>query len=348
MEIENLERKFRSLWKQNLPFVFFQYPNSSVVNLYHQGTTRLHSKNQLDFEGFAFNPFNLKSQNIYIPKENHSSYKLDEIKTPEIYNLKNLIVTTEEKSSFIKLVKSAKDHLIRHNIPKIVVSKSFMVPLKKTCWDIYSNLIKLYPGTFKYFWSHPKMGSWFGASPELFLEYFDGTYKTVALAATQKWNPKKEIQWSQKEKEEQHLVQQQIIDDLRQGLNVESLLKNETINHRVGNLIHLSTSFQFKADRNQANKICKKLHPTSAVAGRPKKKVLEFISCQEKYDRSFYTGFYGPVMRNSITLYVNLRCAQIIDNEIIIYVGAGITEKSNPELEWSEIRAKAQAILRVL
>ena len=348
MEIKNLERKFRSLWKENLPFVFFQYPNSSVVNLYHQGTTRLHSKNRLNFEGFTFNPFKLKSQNIYIPNENHLSYRLDELKTPEIYSLQNLMVTTEEKNSFIKLVKSAKDHLIRQNIPKIVVSKSFMVPLKKPCWEIYRNLITLYPETFKYFWSHPKIGSWFGASPELFLEYFNGKYKTVALAATQKWNPKKEIRWSQKEKEEQHLVQQQIIDDLTKGLNVESLLKNETINQKVGNLVHLSTSFQFEANRNKADKICKELHPSSAVAGRPKKKVLEFIRCQEKHDRSFYTGFYGPIMQNGITLYVNLRCAQIIDNEIIIYVGAGITEKSNPELEWLEILAKAQAILRVL
>lgn len=348
MEIESLERKFKELLKENLPFVFFQHPNTSVVSLYHQATTKLHSKNQLDFDGFAFNSFNFNSQNIYIPKENHTLYRLNESRAPEVYNQKDLRTTTKEKVNFIELVKSAKDFIERNNTPKIVVSKCFTVPLRKSCWNIYSCIINLYPETFKYFWSHPKLGLWFGASPELFLEYYDGIYKTVALAGTQKWDPKKKLMWHKKEKEEQLLVQQQIIDDLTENLDVVSLLKNETMNQRAGNLVHLSTNFQFRADRNQADQICRELHPTSAVAGRPKKKVLEFISFHEKYNRSFYTGYYGPITHNTITLYVNLRCAQIIDNEVLIYVGAGITEKSDPEFEWLEILAKAQAILRVL
>jgi isochorismate synthase len=41
---------------------------------------------------------------------------------------------------------------------------------------------------------------------------------------------------------------------------------------------------------------------------------------------------------------VNLRCAQIFQNQIKIYVGGGITAESNPEKEWEETELKSGTV----
>ena len=42
---------------------------------------------------------------------------------------------------------------------------------------------------------------------------------------------------------------------------------------------------------------------------------------------------------------MNIRCMQIFSNEAVIYVGGGITSKSNLEKEWKETELKSQVIL---
>ena len=44
-------------------------------------------------------------------------------------------------------------------------------------------------------------------------------------------------------------------------------------------------------------------------------------------------------------LYVNLRCMQVFDNHVEIYVGGGITKDSQPEAEYLETLAKSQTLL---
>ena len=67
----------------------------------------------------------------------------------------------------------------------------------------------------------------------------------------------------------------------------------------------------------------------------------------ENYNRSFYTGFMGLFEKNSCDIYVNIRCAKIIDDNLTIYVGGGITKDSNASDEWNEILNKSQTMLGV-
>ena len=48
----------------------------------------------------------------------------------------------------------------------------------------------------------------------------------------------------------------------------------------------------------------------------------EFISVNEDYDRSYYTGYLGVISpkNKSVKLYVNLRCAEVFNNFIKIYI----------------------------
>jgi isochorismate synthase len=90
-----------------------------------------------------------------------------------------------------------------------------------------------------------------------------------------------------------------------------------------------------------------KIHPTPAVAGTPKDLALKYINNSENYNRSFYTGYIGFIDDYECDIYVNIRCAQISDDQLTIYVGGGITQESNPEDEWGEIINKSQIMLNV-
>ena len=75
---------------------------------------------------------------------------------------------------------------------------------------------------------------------------------------------------------------------------------------------------------------------------------LDFIGRHEKLNRSLYSGFLGVFSPDQTNLYVNLRCMSIQEYSATVYVGGGITEKSNPQDEWQEVLQKANTMGRIL
>jgi isochorismate synthase len=51
---------------------------------------------------------------------------------------------------------------------------------------------------------------------------------------------------------------------------------------------------------------------------------------------------------DQMDLFVNLRCAQMIPKALVLYVGAGITQDSDPEKEWVETQNKSKTLLAAL
>ena len=63
----------------------------------------------------------------------------------------------------------------------------------------------------------------------------------------------------------------------------------------------------------------------------------------------FLAGFLGEMNMNEKTeLFVNLRCAELQGNRVVVYVGGGVTVGSIPKKEWEETFAKTQTIKKVL
>ena len=114
---------------------------------------------------------------------------------------------------------------------------------------------------------------------------------------------------------------------------------------------------------NGLQKLIYTLHPTPAVCGLPKIEAMQFILDNESFNREFYTGFLGELNKEvkvqprtgklnienraftynkrASHLFVNLRCMQIKDNELKIYVGGGITKDSVSNKEWEETLTKS-------
>jgi isochorismate synthase len=259
--------------------------------------------------------------------------------------------------AYCRLVDSAIDFIVDSGIKKVVVSRTATaaLPAGFAPVETFQALCQRYPAAFISLVAIPGVGTWIGASPELLLSTDSHTLHTMALAGTQARpaaQPLTAVHWSAKEIEEQALVSDYVRNFFSQaGAGVIHETGPRTV--AAGNVVHLQTDFRVDLPRaalmTLANRVLHELHPTSAVCGMPKDKALSFILQHEGYDRSFYSGYLGPVhIDGQSHLYVNLRCMQLGQDVAYLYVGGGVTADSSADAEWRETELKAGTLLAVL
>src|SRR5690606_17066882 len=323
--------KLANAIQENLSFFLYRKPNETSVWLNVQDNS---DKNKI-----LFHSFDSKIEKI-ISDENPVQIPQDELQ----FDL-NLKLKPGEKSNPIskenyeKLIQKTVDKIQNSNIQKIVISRIKVIENQKyNLFKTFQNLIQNHPNALVYLWHHPDEETWLGATPELLLNQTGNQVQTVSLAGTKL----PENNWTQKEIDEQKFVTDYIADTFS---GLENLKISETETIQAGKFQHLKTyiSAEIPNDFDVKNLI-QNLHPTPAVCGLPKKEAFDFIWENEGYNREFYTGFIGIEKENMKDYFVNLRCAQIFQNQIQIYVGGGITAESNPEKEWEETELKSGTI----
>jgi isochorismate synthase len=262
-----------------------------------------------------------------------------------------------DERTFTNLVRDAVTFIRATDIAKVVVSRLTERPLPAN-FDptaAFAELCVRYPHAFVSLVAIPGVGTWIGASPEVLLTVDGQRLTTMALAGTQRRpedRPLATVAWGHKEQVEQEMVSAYIRTFFQQsGVARVEEVGPQTV--AAGNVVHLQTLFRVDACGDErfvlANRVLQELHPTSAVCGMPKQKALAFILANEGYERSFYSGFLGPVhIAGESHLYVNLRCMRLATDRATLFVGAGITADSDPAAEWRETELKADTMLAVL
>lgn len=390
-----MERFFEQIETQlrnELPFVVYKKPNSSELKAFFQPDNALHKLNDFTKSGFVFAPFDHREEAYLLPleaahslsipvdKSNITSVNYDIPKTTLDVNdarrpqaqekhidRVNLAIKAIEQGLFSKVVMSRKEAISRPHFDPIAV---------------YKRLAARYPTAMVYMWYHPKVSLWMGATPETLLQVDGNLLKTMSLAGTQSFAGTTEVVWKDKEKDEQQIVTDFIVESLQAstlgvtsepGTPISNDIKVDgpkTI--QAGNLLHLQTEITLRLNTRTVDllPIINALHPTPAVCGFPKEEAKHYIFRHEGYKREFYAGYLGElnfqesVSRNSnkrnvennayrsqktvSNLYVNLRCMQVIDDDVTIYVGGGITKDSDAEAEWFETVNKSQIVKSVL
>ena len=183
-----------------------------------------------------------------------------------------------------------------------------------------------------------------GATPERLITMSGNRLQTMALAGTR---PYGSSEWGNKEKEEQEFVVREIGNTLKQYTASELIKYSDAETICAGHLEHLRTTITAELSISPID-AAQALHPTPAVGGVPKQMALDYIGRHEQLDRSLYSGFLGVVSPDQTSLFVNLRCMSIQDHMATVYVGGGITEKSDPQGEWQEVLQKANTMGRIL
>lgn len=262
------------------------------------------------------------------------------------------------KDEYLSLVQKCKDSITEGYYQKIVPSRREKFRVEKNFHPVKElfKLCEAYENAFVSLVYLPHQGLWLGATPELLISVDEEqNFETISLAGTQEIRPGFElaqVSWTQKEIEEQALVSRYIINCFKK-IRLREFDEYGPKTVKAGNLIHLKTSF--KVNMKEVNfpqlgsVMLDLLHPTSAVCGMPMIPATKFLQEHEAYDREYYSGYLGPVNYDRHTaLYVNLRCAKIYKNDMILFAGAGVTEDSDPEKEWNETEIKFQTLLNVI
>ena len=119
----------------------------------------------------------------------------------------------------------------------------------------------------------------------------------------------------------------------------------------VANLQHLATRVEGRLSRPAPSvlDLVAALHPTPAVAGRPRDEAIAWIAAHEGIDRRRYAGTAGWVDGAGNGAWaVSVRCAEIDGATARVWAGNGIVADSDPETELAETRIKFQAMLSAL
>lgn len=209
--------------------------------------------------------------------------------------------------------------------------------------ELFVRACERYPEAFVTLFSAPQCGTWLVATPEVLLARESDRWHTMALAGTMQYSDNMP-QWSDKNVQEQAYVSRYIGDCLSHYS--QDVFMTGPYTTRSASLAHLRTDFSFiLPDDSVLGDLLENLHPTPAVCGLPKQEAHRFILDNETCDRSYYSGFSGPMNLNGDTaLFVSLRCMRILENRYRLYAGGGILPQSEEELEWRETEAKMQAM----
>ena len=374
---------FNKSISKSLSVAIFKLPESSQIHFLADNYPLI-LELPLDLrliKGFLINPFESGNQpTILIQNKVHLIF--EEHSDPfiihnELIDFENIDNSTKrwytsdkgeetQKGNYISSVNTAIEKIHEGLIKKIVLSRGIMHPLKNDFSPIsfFIKLSEMYPNAFISLTSTPETGTWIGASPEILMQInAQNIFKTVALAGTKISENNALVSqavWSQKEIEEQALVSRFIVNCFKK-IRVREFEEYGPKTIQTGHLLHLKT--EYTADLNViefdnlSSVMLDLLHPTSAVCGTPKEVALHLIKEYEFTAREYYSGYLGPV--NFLTdksdneklethLYVNIRCLQLIENEAIIYAGAGITEDSDAEKEFEETEQKLNAVIFAL
>jgi isochorismate synthase len=251
------------------------------------------------------------------------------------------------KENYLKALNKGIDELKDEKINKFIYSRIKTIE-NTSDLDLSNYLIRLnkkHKTAFNYLFKHEKTGIWMGASPETLMQWKGHKISTMALAGTQP-NLGNLPTWTSKEIEEQAYVTNYIQNTFNDNNIPVKLSETESV--LAGPVYHLKTSITTKNNvtYTEALNVAKSLHPTPAICGVPLKAAQQYISEIEIHDRAYYTGFLGLVTpEKEINFFVNLRCLQVLPNQLALYLGGGITAKSIAESEWEETNFKAQTLL---
>lgn len=332
--------------------------------------------------GFIFAPFDRDKESIFLPADLKFSFeggqlhppstpleqtsltwlqeelRLTQIKSPVQYYTTTPSASASASLSYLDLVTKSLEEIEQGTFEKIVPSRRKIVELPSG-FDVVNSFQKICeanPNALVSLLSSPETGTWLGATPETLVSVENKhIFKTVALAGTKPYEEGtnlKFVAWTQKEIEEQALVERYIISCFKK-IRVREYDEHGPKTVIAGNVLHLKSDFtvDMKAINfpQLGSVMLQLLHPTSAVCGMPLAPALEFLKIHEGYDREYYAGFLGPVnIQDATHIFVNIRCMKLMDNKAVVYAGAGVTIDSIPQQEWEETEFKFNTLLKVI
>jgi isochorismate synthase len=353
--------------QKKIHFAVYRLPGREDVTFIAQPDNELEELKDLseisEDRGFLVAPFSCGSgDKTYLIrpdivfKNSPSLTDLEQLKSISVISKNGVAhVSPEEtqKDDYIGQIEHTIERIKAGEYEKVVLSRVKRIDgiFSKHLAKIFNLLCESYPNAFVYL-LHFKEHCWAGASPEPLIFSKANQLVTVSLAGTRPYTEENLdiTNWNKKERDEQEYVTR-YIENILGDYHIIDYQKIGPYTKKAGKILHLRTDFIFDSGSvgDKLPALITALHPTSAVCGMPMEESLQFLKKIEKHNREYYTGYLGPVgIEEGLQLFVNLRCMKVLENQLALYVGGGITIDSIPEDEWEETEIKAETLLSIL
>ena len=210
-------------------------------------------------------------------------------------------------------------------------------------------------GCYHFLWAEDNETAFIGSSPERLYARQHQQFYTEALAGTvavtdNLAETERNGLWLLSDPKNIY-ENQLVVDDISDHLAdcVEQIEISNAEIKRLHNVQHLRRKIEARLKPEISDMDClERIQPTAAVAGLPRLSAKKFIAETEGFQRGWYAGALGYFSQQKAEFCVALRSAQIQQNRITLYAGAGIVEGSTAQSEWQEIERKGLAITHLL
>lgn len=210
--------------------------------------------------------------------------------------------------------------------------------------------------TYDYYFELDSGDVFTGRTPELlfhrqgrslYCEAVAGTIEKGETDATNNANIA-ELMANKKDRKE-HLMVYDAIRDRMQGMCQTALCEPVIKTLPQPSVTHLFAEFtgQLKPAITDSA-IFQTLHPTPAVGGNPKRRIIQHIADLEHFQRGWYAAPLGWVSQQDTRFMVGIRSALLKKKNLHVFAGAGIIAESDPVSEWREIENKIKPYLTLL
>lgn len=254
-------------------------------------------------------------------------------------------------------IQRATEAIATHQFSKVVLANAFALEFSSpiSAYDLLAKSLKINVGCYQFLWADSADSAFVGATPErlyartgreLFTEALAGTVAVTENAEETQAN----AQWLLQDQKNQ-IENQLVVEDISAHLanSVCQIQIGQAEIKRLNHVQHLRRPIQATLNAGVSDMQClQSLHPTAAIAGLPRMAAKAFIAQAEPFERGWYAGALGFFSPQAGEFCVTLRSAQIHQNQLTLYAGAGIVAGSQPEAEWQEIERKSQAIAKLL
>lgn len=203
ISFSNLTKHIKHIQTEQLPFVVFRKPNQTQVVLLEQNDKKIHYfHNDFHQNGFIMAPFQNKEKTILLKADKRTTAVFDTFPTTGIANRPDFPSYKEsEKKHHTEIVAKTVNAIRQGNFEKVVISRKITINNPDTnLIKNFQHMLERYPTAFCYLFSHPKIGIWMAATPEVLMQVNNSHFTTMALAGTQPYEENKTTQWSQKKK----------------------------------------------------------------------------------------------------------------------------------------------------
>jgi len=256
-------------------------------------------------------------------------------------------------------VARALERIGRGEFQKIVLARAKDLTMEQPLHPlrVLNDLRQRFPDCYSFSVGDGRGRSFIGASPERLVRVSRGVLETEALAGSARRGGSASedaalanaLLRSEKDLREQRLVLESIARRLAPlGITVDPAAKPSL--RRLANVQHLSTAVHAALPASvRLLDALAVLHPTPAVGGTPRSRVVGQIRELEGFPRGLYAGALGWLNgRGGGEFFVGIRSALIDGCTARTYAGAGIVAGSTPDQEYAETELKFNALVEAL